>query len=490
MMKYVELNGGLDEVTRGVELQPGRLIRCKNVECKQSNGYRVIKGYSKFDANEVTGEGNILGVWGYNGKVYAIRNAVGGATAVMYESTGSGWTSKKTGLTPSGSYQFSNENIDGTQKMYGASGVHLAFQWDGTTWTDLTTGLSPDTPEFVMGFKKHLFAASGADVHNSSLGDATTWSAITGATQIRMESDVTGFQRMTGGKLGIFSRNSVGILAGSVAGDFIMTNMSQHGNNMGCIAGTLQQMGSRVFFTDDIGVMDFYTTDRFGDFADATLSQAIQPTIESKKDSVVASCVVKSKSQYRVFFSDKTGIIATFNGNKLMGWTSFLLPLQVKTICNTEDANGNEKIYFGSTDGYIYELESTNAFDTAGIDAYMLVAPTHLGTPFDAKRFRRAQFDMQTGGNVTVEAKPVFYFKEGGTLTYNNISVSGLTGGILGEMLLGTGVLGGSDIVAGQLDMPGRGEYVGMNINSTDSQAQWEVDGINYHYEQGRRKRN
>jgi len=32
----------------------------------------------------VPGEGNVLGVWGYNGDVYAFRNKTGGASAGMY----------------------------------------------------------------------------------------------------------------------------------------------------------------------------------------------------------------------------------------------------------------------------------------------------------------------------------------------------------------------------------------------------------------------
>jgi len=489
-MTYTTLRGGLDEVNRGVDLEPGRLIRSRNVECKQKPGYRSLLGYTKYDPNIVPGEGDILGVWGFNGKNYAFRNAVGGATAAMYESTGSGWTAKKTGLVPDGAYNFSNENINGSEMMYGASGVHKLFQWDGTTWTDLTTGMTVDTPDYVLGFKKHLFAASDTDLHNSSLGDATTWAAITGATQIQMETPITGLQRLTGGRLGIWSRNSMGILDGSVAADFVVTNMSQYGNSMGAIAGTLQQLGSRVYFMDDRGVTDFRTAQEFGDYIDATISTDIQPTIESKKDTVVTSVTIKNKTQYRVFFSDKTGIIATFRGHRLSGWTKFQLPLQVTTICNTEDTNGAERIYFGSTDGYIYEMESGSSFDGAAIDSFLLIAPVHLGSPFHSKRFRRAQFDMQAEGVVSIQGKPVFYNRDGPLINYDNIHIDGISGGVLGTMVLGADVLGGSDIVTGVLDTPGVGEYIGIYVSSDAVQSQWEMDGINFQFSMGRRKRN
>ena len=376
--------------------------------------------------------------------------------------------------------------------MYGASGVHLGFQWDETTttWTDLTTGMAVDTPNHVKGHKNHLFFSFGPSVQNSSLGDATAWTPLTGATEILTRGDVTGFMQMTGGVLGIWSRNSTNILSGSVLSDFIMTSMKEHGNDMGCIEGTLQQMGARTYFQDDRGIMDFYTSQKFGDFSDAAISQDVANTAENKKDNVVGSCVVKSKSQYRVFFDDGRGLIATFNGNKLVGWTPFYMPLVITSICNTEDSTGAEKIYFGSTDGYIYQLESTNRFDATNIDAYAYVAPAHLDTPYQGKRFKRAFFDIQTGGSVVIQAKPEFMLRANAeALSYSNMNISGLTGGVLGEMLLGIDVMGGSDIVDGHLDMPGNGEYIGMHIYSSANQGQWEVDGINYMYDFGRKKR-
>jgi len=38
----------------------------------------------------VPGEGSVLGVWVYNGDIYAFRNKEGGATAGMYKSSSTG----------------------------------------------------------------------------------------------------------------------------------------------------------------------------------------------------------------------------------------------------------------------------------------------------------------------------------------------------------------------------------------------------------------
>ena len=41
--------------------------------------------------NIVPGEGDVMGVWVFNGDVYAFRNKSGGATAGMHKSTATGW---------------------------------------------------------------------------------------------------------------------------------------------------------------------------------------------------------------------------------------------------------------------------------------------------------------------------------------------------------------------------------------------------------------
>jgi hypothetical protein len=45
----------------------------------------------------VPGEGSVLGVWVYNGNIYAFRNKTGGATAGMYKSSSTGWTEVELG---------------------------------------------------------------------------------------------------------------------------------------------------------------------------------------------------------------------------------------------------------------------------------------------------------------------------------------------------------------------------------------------------------
>jgi len=489
---HYPLGGGLDLKTPTVSKKPGKLIQAQNVEQKVSGGYARVLGYEKYDTNIVPGEGAILGVWLFGGKVQAFRNASGGATAEMYESTGSGWgTAKKTGLTPDGSYEFVNYNFAGTYKMYGASGVHKGFSWDSTTWADVTTGMSPDTPEHLIAHKKHLFYNFGYSVQYSGTGLPLSWTPLTGAAEIAVEDGVTGFMQTSGGALSIFGRNSTNILKGSGSSDWTNTALTEHGKKVGAIPGTIQQLGSLIIYLDDRGLTTLTTSQNFGDFADKAVSYDVNDLLLPNKNNVTCSCVLKDKSQYRIFFDDGGGMIFTFVNNKLAGATRIKFDDIVRCVVSAEDASGEEVVYFGSDDGYIYQMESGNSFDGVAMSAYMRTAYNHLGSPRVRKRFRRANLDIYADGEITLQVKPDFRFDNEGIIPppgYTDVDLTGV-GAVLGEFVLGESIMGSDLILEGAIDMPGHGSYVSLFFSSNEIASPWEVDGIMYDYIPSRGRR-
>lgn len=488
--QHIPLGGGLDERSAGMIVPPGCVWRGFNVEQKRLGGYRRMMGYVKFDQDEVPGEGGILGVWRYNDKVYAFRNAVGGATAAMYESVGTGWTLKKSGLAPDGQYEFQNYTFTGTQKMYGVSKTHKAFEWDGTTWTDITTGMADDTPDHLCAHRGRLFLSFGQSLQYSPVNDpGGTWSTG-GAGEILMKGPITKVTPLTGGQLGIFSRNNVAILSGSTASDFVVEQLAEHGTEIGCIENTLQLMGTRCYFLDDRGVVDLFTTQKFGDFDDSTVSQMIADTIRYRKTDVTASCVVRDKTQYRLFFNDGRGLVATFNGPQVVGWMPIEWPVIVRCVCNAETSTGSEVIYFGSdADGYVRQMEQTHTFDGAPIEAYMYLALTNLGAPRITKRIRRCVLDMKVSGDTGLKIKPDFWFERDIPQGYISPWIDGVNSVPLGQFVLGTDVLGDAEISQGYIDIPGMCEYISLHFYSNENKPQWEIDGLIYEFLVGRRMR-
>ena len=41
--------------------------------------------------------------------------------------------------------------------MYGANNVDNAFEFDGTTFVKIYTGMDTDTPKYIEAYKNHLF---------------------------------------------------------------------------------------------------------------------------------------------------------------------------------------------------------------------------------------------------------------------------------------------------------------------------------------------
>lgn len=493
MIYQYALGGGVDGTSPVAFMNPGRLRIGVNVESKPGGGYKRMLGYAKFDTNAITGEGPIRGVHYYNGKVYAFRNAVGGATCVMWESTGSGWTSKKSGLAPSGTYRLVNYDFNGTEKMYGASGVHKAFQWDGTTWTDITTGMATDTPSHIIAHKKHLFLSFGRSLQNSSLGAPTTWSALTGATEILLPHEITGFSAMPNGSLAIYTASSIHLLAGTSTTDWVANNMVEYSNNAGALAGTIQAMGSKIRFTDSRGITDFTASQDSSDFYESIISHDMDKVIGSRWSTAISSTVVRSKSQYRLFFSDGDGLILTFNNDTVM-ITRLTLPAVVRCITNTESANGTELIYFGSDDGYIYQMESGNSFSGADISAYAETAFTNVERRGQVKRWRRMRVNIGLSGNESLYGAAKYYIasdarRESGADT-PELEINQDVNPLGTTATLGQTLLGGVPIREGEIDLAGHSEYISFRFYSESSSASpWEIDGITIDFLEGRFRR-
>lgn len=487
------LQGGVNHADAVLNAKPGGLLIGKNVECVLNGGYRRLLGYEKFDTTTVPGEGDILGIHIYNGKAYAFRNAVGGATAEMHESSGSGWTTKKTGLTAGGDYRFVNAYFQGSTKMYGVSGVHKAFQWDGTTWTDITTGMTSDTPNELGTHRNYLWLGFSGSLQYSPLGNPTgTWTLITGAGEMAMESNITGIKSLPGGKLGVFCRQNFRYLEGSSTSDFVSENMYDHGNYAGAISDSVQLLGQRVVALDDRGVSEVIATDRFGDFVDATLSSKIDDLVQSKKNTITGSCVVRDKSQYRVFFSDGTGLIFSFKGEKMIGITTTEFPLAVKKIVSAEDSGGSELILFGSTDGYIYKMESGNSFGGTAIDAYMRLNFYNYKRPLVTKRFRRVTLDIKgytTSSGIKVACDAILSDSVAELSTRADISAA-VTGSLLGTGALNSFILSSSYLNHGEAEINTHGTYMSLIISSsTTTPDPWQIDGVVVTYSERKLRR-
>lgn len=477
--------------TSGENIQVSAVTQATATANSQSGGASTMAldaTYTNLAADEyrnsiaaLTGSGNVLGVWKYNGNVYAIRNNAGGTAAVMFKESATGWATVNLGrelaftngqtqlvdgatitgaisgatavigriqvtsgalgsgtgagniyfasqtgtfqaeainvggvargtiagnstantLTASGRYEFVNHNFGGASgalKMYGVSGVHKGFEYDGTTFAFISTGMTTDTPKHVTVFKNHLFFAFNASVQHSAIGNPVSWSVVLGAAELAMGENVTNFLIAPGGTssgaLVIYTRNTTKILYGNSSSDW---NLVTFNPDAGALEWTGQYIGQGVVL-DDRGVTLLSTSQAFGNFKDADISDRVRPFIQALRSTANASCVVREKNQYRLFFSGGDALYVTFIGGKLAGCMPISLTNAVTCICSLEGSDGVEEIYFGSTNGMVYQMDKGTSHDGSAIDWSAELAYNHFGSPRQLKQFRKAVVEVSGSG--------------------------------------------------------------------------------------------
>ncbi len=112
-----------------------------------------------------------------------------------------------------------------------------------------------------------------------------------------------------------------------------------------------------------------------GDVELSSVSRQIQKVVSAIADSInsyiITSGVLRSKSQYRLFYTDTSksaaiskGIIGTLTRNGFE-WSE-TKGIQANGFASGLDQNGVEQLYHGDNTGYIYNHDTGNAFNTAG----------------------------------------------------------------------------------------------------------------------------
>jgi hypothetical protein len=68
----------------------------------------------------------------------------------------------------------------------------------------------------------------------------------------------------------------------------------------------------------------------------------------------------------------------------------------VNVVQEAKLTTGDEVTYYGSTNGFVYKLDSGTSFDGQNIGAYLFFGPNQCGSPRMLKRFRRAMIDASS----------------------------------------------------------------------------------------------
>ena len=446
----VACEGGLIKDTSVLAMPPGSCKKLENFEPSITGGYRRINGFSKFDSNELSGSGAVLGIQILGSSVIGARGAH------IEKSTGSGWTSIITNRTDAERYNFTKYRWANTEKIAGADGDNQAFIYDGSTYTLLSGTGAPSDPHTVEEFRNHLFF-TGANSGNTSQIDfcapysENDFTAANGAGTIDVGDKVVGLKAFRD-QLYIFCEKSIFRLAGTSIADFQLAPISR---NIGCINRfSIQEIAGDIVFLAPDGIRTVAATEKIGDVELGTISKAVQSTLTEATSADISSLVIREKTQYRLFFPAAAGtseiaskgLIGVLkrqsSGDLIWEWSDIR---GIKPYVCTSDFIGDTEyvLHGGYSDGFVYRQESGNDFNGGKIPATYTSPDLTLGDPGIRKLLKRININYEAEGTMTFQLSARFDYEDADIIQPAAISVSEVGLPLYGSTAYGSGFYGG-----------------------------------------------
>jgi hypothetical protein len=390
-------------------------------------------------------------------------------------------------LTAGGRYETTVANFGGgtaNYKLYGVSGTNNAFEFDGTTYVPIRTGMAVDTPLHICFHKQHLFLSFNASVQFSALGFPYQWTPLLGAGEIAMNAEVTNLLGLPGdqssGALGVYTRSDTSVLYGTSSANF---SLSTFNSGTGAFPYTAQNM-DQAYVLDDRGIMSLGTSLNFGNFVPAALTMNIPKFIEQHRGLSVGSTVNRDKGQYRVFFSDGSALYLTILNGRVLGSMPMQFQHNINCAIDSEAPSGGTVQFFGSTNGYVYQMDLGTSFDGEQIPANMNLVYNSIKSPRILKRYRKATVELSGDSYAEIQFGYDLGYRTTALTQAENASYQNdLRSSYWDEMVWDNFVWDGSDISPSEIEISGTAENIAIRISSNSDLLQsFTVNNIIVHY--------
>jgi hypothetical protein len=435
--------------------------------------YTAGTGAAPFGTNGSVITGNVSGATGtlYSGITHTTNAgyvALTGVTGTFGTSEGlktggTGFGTSQSAATqfalPSGGfYRWRNYNFFATPTTYdtyGVNGVGPAFQIDQNNvvlpilfpLNPLTGQPSVNNPFLVEVYANSLFLALKGGIYQSSVpGQPTQFNGFLGANQFSTGAEITSLYSIAGPNLALITQRNTQVLGGNTAATFVQ---SMAGEKAGALLYASQLLDT-LYSLNNLGVTSLSRTQSYGNFVGSTVSQLVQPLINTLKPNFADSTIVRASNQCRFYFTDGSLVIMYVPGlgQQNKAWSAMQsgvtaqfayasYPAPVFNICNSEDQNNNEVSYFGSSngDGFVYQDRSGTSFDGAAVTSYLRTAFNNLGTPAVRKYFRRADIEINSPVQILLKFMA--------DLSYSSAESSSAVAGLVASQIPVLNVFGG-----------------------------------------------
>lgn len=343
-----------------------------------------------------------------SGGVFA-AGAAGGGGACTLSGASAIITLSPGGRVRTDAYTFTASLED--KRLYGCDGVNAEFEFDGTVYVPINTGMGSIRATAVRCHKNHLFFGYRGSLQHSAIGSPYIWSAVFGASELGTGDIITNLVSVGGSTdaaaLMVMCQNALHVLYGNSSADWKLDPLSKIS---GAQADSAQDIGG-VVALDTPGVMRYPYTRNFGNFAWDTVSMDIQPLAANQNClcSVYSSAVFK----YRLFFDDGTAISGLPTGKGQFYW-SVLDYGRTIYVATSSEIDGASRTFVGDGEGWVYEADRGRSFAGESIVYSLKLHPLSQRTPMIEKAYRFMQVELEAHSAFTLNTAVEFSDGEDG----------------------------------------------------------------------------
>ena len=397
--------GGLNTNLSQIEMlrEPGIATTLVNFEVDPDGGYRRVNGFEPYGGDSATRPNTFQPALGI--KTYADGVIVCSGDDIFFSNDGVTWLqinrsgvqnhgddySEFTGrsiLDRAGQKQSSISIYEGNKSEYGevliCDGKKKPFYFymtgtgalnTRTFFAEEITVQNTEAPSVGTIHSSYAVVSGTAEnpntIYISSPHNITSYSS-----GIQLADKVVGLRSFRNDCI-IFCRNSIYKLINiGIPNTEAIVPITK---NVGCLDGnSIQEIGGDLVFLSPDGIRTLAGTARIGDVELTSVSRNIQKIITAITNNIdsytITSVVLRSKSQYRLYYNDPTkaasvskGIIGTFTGQGFE-WSE-TKGIEAVAVDSGFLYNNIEQIVHGDTDGYIYNHDVGTSFIYSGTEA-------------------------------------------------------------------------------------------------------------------------
>lgn len=483
--------GGLDLVSSPYELLrlPNVAKQLKNFEVSNEGGYRLINGFSSFgggSAVKPSGSNRILGVYPYGlGVVVCVSDGI------YYSEDGISWLQVNKDTSHAGSTETDiasdtelPRSVQGkahfvlmkapenhTNSTYGSLSIatgpnklaHFHIEGIGSSRVFIYEEIgAPITAAGLIEYHDHHLCVVDTDNAPStvyySANDNDRDFTGSGSGSVTLADKIVGIKSFREDLI-IFCENTIHRLVN--INDPTNVAIVQITNNLGCLSGhTIQEIGGDLIYLSQDGFRTIAGTERIGDTELGTLSVKIDPIVENITSNVssftFSSTIIKSKDQYRVFYTDESrdstlqkGLIGTVRPNDQGGlgfeWSE-TEGIEAYSISSGFDTTGLDTHYHGDLEGNVYIHDIGTSFNGSAIPYVYTTPDVDFGDAGLRKTLHYMLLSVKPEGATDIKLKVTYDFGSSSIISpplqdVGVISAPSFFGSaIFGSSTFGTGV--------------------------------------------------